>query len=129
VLQVVAVLGGLRRRRLTQAQARRKPRPPIPFAGAMYELDRLFRAGRKRRQQLEQQKALQLAAMSPPLPKWGGFVHGHKVIYRDREGAWNELKRRYFDENPLFDDATFHRRYEISFKRRNVLCVITSPSV
>jgi hypothetical protein len=42
--------------------------------------------------------------------KWGGSKPGHRVVRRDRHGAWAELKRRYFVERPMFDDGMFRCR-------------------
>jgi len=56
---------------------------------------------------------LALDAEKPPR-RWGGSVPGRRVIRRDRVAARLEIMRNYFDEHPLFDAATFRRRYDAS---------------
>ena len=72
--------------------------------------DRLFTSSRRRKIRLVATNAA-MGILGHEHRQWGGSVPGHRVIHRDREGAWNELKQRYFDENPLFDAATFRRRF------------------
>lgn len=55
-------------------------------------------------------------------PKWGGSVPGHRVIDRNREAAWRELKRRYFCTNPLFDAVTFRRRFRMDLPLWEKIC-------
>jgi len=74
--------------------------------------DRLFTSSRRRKIRLVATNAA-MGILGHEQRRWGGSVPGHRVIHRDREGAWNELKQRYFDENPLFDAATFRRRFRM----------------
>jgi hypothetical protein len=37
----------------------------------------------------------------------GGSIYGHQVHYRDHNAAFRELCRKYFDDNPEFDDRIF----------------------
>ncbi|KAG2597439.1 hypothetical protein PVAP13_5KG258007 [Panicum virgatum] len=70
-----------------------------------------FSSSRKRRLHL-QAAATHAAVLATTRRhrKWGGSVPEHKVLRRDREGAWAELVRCYFASEPLFDDTTFRRR-------------------
>jgi hypothetical protein len=71
----------------------------------------VFSSARKRRLRLEAEASQAvLLATSRRTRKWGGSVPMHRVILRDREGAWAELVKRYFAEQPMFDNATFRRR-------------------
>lgn len=45
--------------------------------------------------------------------RWGGSVFGHKTYKRDREGAERLLMKKYFDEEPIFDEDQFRRRYRM----------------
>jgi hypothetical protein len=75
--------------------------------------DKLSGGSRKRNLQIAAAHAAVEAVFGKGQKKWGGSVRGHQVMNRDREGAWNELKRRYFDSNPMFDGITFRRRFRM----------------
>ncbi|WVZ69895.1 hypothetical protein U9M48_018611 [Paspalum notatum var. saurae] len=45
--------------------------------------------------------------------RWGGSVFGHKTYKRDREGAERLLMQKYFDEEPIFDEDQFRRRFRM----------------
>ena len=83
--------------------------------------DRLFTSSRRRKIRLVATNAA-MGILGHEQRRWGGSVPGHRVIHRDREGAWNELKRRYFDENPLFDAATFRRRFRMEPSLWDKIC-------
>ena len=83
--------------------------------------DRLFTSSRRRKIRLVATNAA-MGILGHEQRRWGGSVPGHRVIHRDREGAWNELKRRYFDENPLFDAATFQRRFRMEPSLWDKIC-------
>ncbi|WVZ69421.1 hypothetical protein U9M48_018209, partial [Paspalum notatum var. saurae] len=59
------------------------------------------------------QVAAIVASMERRKPCWGGSVFGHKIYKRDREGAERLLMQKYFDEEPIFDDNQFRRRYRM----------------
>jgi hypothetical protein len=74
---------------------------------------RLLSISRKRRVRIEAEAthaAVLTMTRHVVAPRWGGSVPMHRVIWRDKDGAWAELVRRYFAPEPLFDDATFRRR-------------------
>ena len=47
--------------------------------------------------------------------RWGGSVFGHKIYKRDRAAAERLLMLKYFDEESIFDDDQFRRRYWVAF--------------
>ena len=47
--------------------------------------------------------------------RWGGSVFGHKIYKCDRAAAERLLMLKYFDEESIFDDDQFRRRYWVAF--------------
>jgi len=47
--------------------------------------------------------------------RWGGSVFGHKIYKHDRAAAERLLMLKYFDEESIFDDDQFRRRYWVAF--------------
>jgi hypothetical protein len=64
----------------------------------------------RRNRDEEYAAAIVVASVREEPRSWGGSVYGHQVHYRDRETAFRELCRRYFDNNTEFDDRIFRRR-------------------
>lgn len=53
----------------------------------------------------------------------GGSIHGHALINRDRVAAEQRLYNDYFSDYPLYTEAMFKRRFQIS--RRLYLRIMT----
>jgi hypothetical protein len=67
-------------------------------------------AAMRRRKRIEEVAAITAAVGIEARPHWGGSVPGHIVQFRNHEVAHQELCRRYFDVNLMFDEHIFQRR-------------------
>ncbi|XP_075499748.1 uncharacterized protein LOC142538276 [Primulina tabacum] len=54
----------------------------------------------------------------------GGSIHGHTVINRDRAAAEQRLYNDYFSDSPMYGEAMFKRRFQMS--RRLFLRIMIS---
>lgn len=59
----------------------------------------------------EELQAAALVASMGRKHRWGGSVFGHRTYKRDRDAAERLLMQEYFDEEPIYDEDQFRRRY------------------
>jgi hypothetical protein len=62
---------------------------------------------RRRRKRIEEVAAITTIVGIEAHPRWGVSIPGHIIQFLDREAAHQELCRRYFDVNPMFDEHIF----------------------
>ncbi|KAK1630095.1 hypothetical protein QYE76_004410 [Lolium multiflorum] len=65
-------------------------------------------------QEEEENISILLAYRAVKRPKFGGSVFGRQKLWRERIEGHEKLMRSYFNENPIFPESYFRRRFRMS---------------